>query len=168
MLLDELDVKWEEGKINQICEVVWKLEDRVEKYWNDFGFGPWFFWDFLPPKLHSCYYRGVKVEAGFRIALAQIGPIQYELTQPLFGMGIHREFLEERGEGVHHLKMYYEDIPKTKEMFAKKGIYVLQEGRYMEEDWHVFFDTEERYGIIWEIGNCKGIGPPDKIYPQKK
>ena len=36
------------------------------------------------------------------------------------------------------------------------------------KDWHVFFDTEEKYGIIWEIGNCKSIGPPDKIYPEKK
>ena len=168
-MLKDLDVKWEEGKINQICEVVWNLEKRVEEYWEKFGFGPWYFWDFYPPDLHSYYYKGVKVEdAAFRLCLAQIGPIQYELTQPLYGMGIHREFLEERGEGVHHIKIYYEDIPKAKEMFKKKGIFVLQEGRYKEDDWHVFLDTEKEYGIIWEIGNCMAIGPPDKAYPPEK
>jgi len=165
-MIEDLNVKWQEGKINQICEVTWNLEKTAERYWKNFGFGPWYFWDFLPPKLHSYYYRGAKVEGAFRLALAQVGPIQYELTQPLYGLGIHREFLEKRGEGVHHLKMYFSDIPKAKEMFAKKGIYVLQEARYLEEDWHVFLDTEKEFGVIWEIGNCRDIGPCDKQYPE--
>ena len=46
MQLDELDVKWENGKINQICEVVWDIDKRAKEYWDDFGFGPWYFWDF--------------------------------------------------------------------------------------------------------------------------
>jgi methylmalonyl-CoA/ethylmalonyl-CoA epimerase len=167
-MIEDLCVQWQEGKINQICEVSWDLDKTIERYWNYFGFGPWYIWDFLPPDLHSYYYKGARVEAGFRIALAQIGPIQYEITQPLFGLGIHRDFLEKKGEGVHHLKMYFEDIPKTKEMFAKMGIYVLQEARYKEEDWHVFFDTEKQFGVIWEIGNCKDIGDPWRVYPVKK
>ena len=167
-LLKDLDVKWQEAKINQICEVSWNLEKTIERYWNNFGFGPWYIWEFFPPELHSCYYKGVKVEAAFRLALAQIGPIQYEITQPIYGLGIHRDWLETRGEGVHHLKMYFPDIPKAKEMFAKKGIYVLQEGRYKEEDWHVFLDTQKEFGVIWEIGNCKDIGAPHKIFPEPK
>ena len=158
--------KLEEGKINQICEVVWNLEKTVERYWNNMGFGPWYFWDQYPPDFHDYYYKGVKVEAGFRVALAQIGPIQYELTQPLYGMSIHRDFLEARGEGIHHVKIYYEDIPKAKEIFAKKGIYVLQEGKCGPEDWHVFLDTEKEFSIIWEIGNCKDVGEPLKKYPE--
>lgn len=165
-MIEDLDVKWQEGKINQICEVTWNLEKTAERYWKNFGFGPWYFWDMCPPNLHDYYYKGVKVEAAFRIALAQIGPIQYELTQPLYGMGIHREFLEKRGEGVHHLKVFVDDVPKAKEEFKKKGIFVIQEGRYGPEDWHVFLDTEKEFGTLWEIGNCRDIGPCDKKYPQ--
>ncbi len=165
-MIEDLDVKWEEGKINQICEVVYNIEKTVERYWSHMGFGPWYFWDMYPPDLHDYYYKGVKVEAAFRIALAQIGPIQYELTQPLYGMGIHREFLETRGEGVHHIKIYYDDMAKAIEMFAKKGIYVLQEGRYGPDDWHALMDTEKEFGTLWEIGNCKSIGDPDKKYPE--
>lgn len=163
--MKELEVEWQEGKICQIAEVVYNLEETVERYWKTMGFGPWYFWDFETPELRDVYYRGVKVEnCGFRIALAQIGPIQYEIMQPLYGIGIHREFLEKHGEGVHHLKIYYKDIPKAIEEFKKKGIYPLQQGKF-DDDWHVYLDTEDKYGIIWEIGNQGRIREPVKKYP---
>lgn len=165
-MLKELCVKWEEGKINQICAVVWNLEKTIEKYWNNMGFGPWYIWEMYPPDLHDYYYRGVEGKAAFRVALAQIGPIQYEILQPLYGMEVDREHLKNKGEGISHIKIYYEDIPKAKEMFASKGINVLQEGRNGPEDWFVYLDTEKEFGIIWEIGNCKDIGEPLKKYPK--
>ena len=163
--MKELEVQWEIGKICQIAEVVHDLEKSVERYWEKMGFGPWYFWDMESPDLKEIYYRGIKVESsGFRIALAQIGPMQYELMQPMYGIGIHREFLETRGEGVHHIKIYYEDRTKALEEFKKKGIYPLQSGRY-DEDWHIYLDTEKEYGIIWELGNQGKIRPPYKKYP---
>lgn len=164
---EELDVKWENGKICQVCFVVESLERAAEYYWKDFGFGPWYFWDFEPPDLRDFYYKGIKVEnSAFRIALAQIGPIQYELIEPMYGIGIQREFLEKNGgDGFHHIKIYYEDIPKAKEMFKKKGIYPLQEAKY-DGDWHVYMDTVKEHDIIWEIGNQGEIRPPYKKYPE--
>jgi hypothetical protein len=165
-IMEELNVKWEEGKICQIADVVWDLEKAVEKFWKTMGFGPWYFWDFEPPDLRDVYYRGIKVESSaFRIALAQIGPLQYEIMQPMYGIGIHREFLEKKGEGLHHIKIYYKDIPKALEEFKKKGIYPLQSGKF-DEDWHVYLDTEKEYGIIWEIGNQGRIRKPYKRYPE--
>ena len=157
--------KWEEGKICQIASVVSNLEEAVERYWKDYGYGPWYFWDFEPPDLHDVYYRGMKVEdSGFRIALAQIGPMQYELMQPLYGIGIHREFLDKHGEGIHHIKIYHKDIAKAIEDYKKKGIYPLQQGKY-DDDWHVYLDTERQYGMIWELGNQGHIRPHMKQYP---
>ncbi len=158
-------LQWQEGKICQVAEVVEDLEQAAERMWKGMGFGPWYFWDFEPPDLHDVYYHGIKVEqAAFRIALAQVGPIQYELIQPLYGAGIHRDFLDSHGPGVHHIKLYYPDVPKALEEFAGKGIYPLQQGKY-DEDWHVYLDTEEKHGIIWEIGNQGRIREPKKRFP---
>ena len=63
------------------------------------------------------------------------------------------------------MKIYYKDVPKALKEFKKKGIYVLQEGKY-KDDWHLFMDTERIYGTLWEIGTCKDIGAPDKKYPE--
>jgi len=27
-------------------------------------------------------------------------------------------------------------------------------------------DTEERYGIIWELGNQEDVGDPEEVYPK--
>lgn len=160
-----IDRAWQDGKICEIAEVCWNLEETAERYWHTTGFGPWYFWYFETPDLHDVFYRGVRVEQmGFRIALAQIGDVQYELMQPLYGMGIHREFLDERDEGVHHIKIFYPDIPKALDEFAAKGIYPLQQGKY-DEDRHVYLDTEEAYGVIWEIGNQGRIREPQKVFP---
>ena len=53
-----------------------------------------------------------------------------ELIQPLYGTTIHSEFLKEHGEGIHHVKMYYKDIPKAVKSFEEQGIYPLQSGRF--------------------------------------
>jgi methylmalonyl-CoA/ethylmalonyl-CoA epimerase len=156
---------WEQGKICQVAEVVPDVHAAAERYWNAMGFGPWYFWDFEPPDLHDVFYRGEEQRgSSFRIALAQIGPVQYEIMQPLAGPGIHREFLERRGPGVHHVKIYCPDIPKALEDFARKGIRPLQQGKY-DEDWHVYLDTEAEYGVVWELGNQGRIRPPQGRYP---
>ena len=32
--------------------------------------------------------------------------------------------------------------------------------------WHACMDTEERFGVIWELGNQGRIRPPQKRYPE--
>jgi len=157
---------WAPGKICQIAEVVPDLEEAVERYWKTMRFGPWYIWDFLPPDLHDVYYHGRKVEdTAFRLAIAQIGPIQYEIMQPLTGPGVHRDFLARGQRGVHHIKIYCPDMRKALDDFARQGIHPLQEGKY-DEDWHAYMDTEERFGVIWELGNQGRIRPPQKRYPE--
>jgi hypothetical protein len=87
------------------------------------------------------------------------------LIQPLYGTTIHSEFLEEYGEGIHHVKMYYKNVPEAVKKFEKQGIYQLQSGRF-EKDIHVYLDTEEKYGIIWELGNQEDVGSPHDVYPK--
>jgi Glyoxalase/Bleomycin resistance protein/Dioxygenase superfamily len=162
---DPFCASWVPGKICQIAEVVKDVQATAERYWSTMGFGPWFFWDFEPPDLHDVIYRGVQVErSAFRLALAQIGPVQYELMQPLYGPGIHQEFLDRKGPGVHHIKIYRPDMEKALDDFARQGIKALQQGKY-DEDWHVYLDTESRYGIVWELGNQGRIRQPMRRYP---
>jgi len=154
-----------EGSICQLGTVVRDLEKAVINYYKDFNIGPWYFWDFKQPEFTDLYFRGKKVDRyEFKLALALAGNVQYELVQPTFGTGIHTEFLEKKGEGLHHFKLYYKDIEKAIYNFKKKGFEVLQSGRY-GDDIHAYLDTEDKYGVIMEIGNNGDIGPYLKKYP---
>ncbi len=45
-----------------------------------------------------------------KLALAQLGPVMCELIEPVQGPSSYEEFLNEHGEGLHHLGYFVEDI----------------------------------------------------------
>ncbi len=81
-----------------------------------------------------------------RLAFAQLGPIQIELIQIKEGKSVHLDFLETRGEGLHHLGMYVADFDKRLEAFREKGIGILQRGQGMRR--YAYLDTKP---IILEL-----------------
>jgi hypothetical protein len=46
---------------------------------------------------------GSEICTRIKVGLAEAGPVQIELIQPLRGVNIYTEFLSKRGEGLHHL-----------------------------------------------------------------
>ena len=75
---------------------------------------------------------------------------------------IYDEYLEQKGEGLHHVKYYYKDCQKVIQEFEKKGIPVIQSGKF-DEDEYYYLDTLKHYGMMIEIGNGGKIRPPERI-----
>jgi len=48
-------------------------------------------------------YRGKTGRFKMRVALANAGPVQIELMQPLYDETIYDEFAQRKGYGLHHL-----------------------------------------------------------------
>ena len=46
---------------------------------------------------------GEPVERAWRLALAQVGQVQWELVQPLDDESVYARFLAANGPGVHHI-----------------------------------------------------------------
>jgi 4-hydroxyphenylpyruvate dioxygenase-like putative hemolysin len=90
--------------------------------------------------------------------------IQLELIQPLTGRSIYDEHLESRGEGLHHVKVYYADCAKAVADYARRGYPVIQSGK-LDDDEHYYLDTEKDFGYIIELGNAGKIRAPERRYP---
>lgn len=160
----DLKIDLSEGKIVQLCEVTWDAKEKIKTLWEVFGLGPWAIYYLAPPDLYDHYYKGNLIEdASFICASARSGDMHYEVSQPIKGPGIYNEFLETKGPGLHHVKLYYLDIEKAKLEFKNKNISVLEEGKFRGDQW-VFFDTEKEHGVVWEISNCADA-EPDETYP---
>ncbi len=88
-----------------------------------------------------------------KLALAQAGAIEIELIEP--GKGEHAwEFLQKRGEGVHHLGVGVSDLEKEVARFKEMGIGVLQ--RHEGERYKIaYMDTEAVVGIVLELQQKK-------------
>jgi len=126
------------SQIDQIGIVVRDMEATM-KFYRSFGLEP-----FLT--LESAINT-----AKLKIGLLQLGDVQLELIQVLEGKTIHSKFLEERGEGVHHLGHIVVDLEKELIKLEKGGIKVLERGMVHDMVKFAYLDTEETLGVILEL-----------------
>jgi methylmalonyl-CoA/ethylmalonyl-CoA epimerase len=138
------------GAICQIGIVVKDLQKAVDNYSEKYGIGPWITLRLEPPLLRDLTLRGKPVEASMIAAIAQSGDIQLELIQPLQGPSIWKEFLEERGGGIHHIRSLDQDPKALLTAFKEMGVDVLMSGRIGDNTFY-YMDTEPLLGTIYEF-----------------
>jgi methylmalonyl-CoA/ethylmalonyl-CoA epimerase len=153
-----------ERKIIQIGVVVRDMEKALKQYSRVFAAGPWDIYEFAPPDMREATYRGKPSSWSALLALTWIGDRHFELIQPLTGPNVYFDFLEKKGEGIHHIKEWVDDCQKTIAEYREKGIEVIQSGKYDEDEFY-YLDTEPTLGILLEIGNNGNIRPPHRNYP---
>ena len=151
-------------KIIQIAQVVKDLDKTMENYYKYMGIGPWDIYTFAPPILRDSMYRGKPSNHTYLLAIAWIGETQMELMQPLTGYSTYNEFLEKKGEGLHHIKELVVDCQKVIVEYKMKGIEVVQSGKFDEDEFY-YLDTEPVIGVLYEVGNSGKIRPPERRYP---
>ena len=66
-------------------------------------------------------------EQGVRIACLPIGDTEIELVQPTDPTGGVAAFLEERGEGLHHICLQVDDIDAALADLATQGVRLIDE-----------------------------------------
>jgi methylmalonyl-CoA/ethylmalonyl-CoA epimerase len=154
-----------ERKIIQIGIVVKDMDKALKHYTEIFGAGPWDIYEFAPPDMREATYMGKPADWSALLALTWVGDRHLELIKPLKGPNVYYDFLEKKGEGLHHIKEWVDDCQKIIEEYKKKGIEVIQSGKYDEDEFY-YLNTEPTLGILLEIGNNGNIRPPQRRYPE--
>lgn len=157
-----------DGTLMQIGQVVRNIDATMERLHRDFGFGPFEIHLFDSKKVKDSMVRGKPSNHTYLCAACWFEGLQYELMQPLTGRSIYDEFLEARGEGLQHVKLYYKDVEKAVQDYLKKGYQVVQSGG-IGDDLFYYLDTEKSVsGVCIELGNAgSNLPPPDRWYPAK-
>jgi len=142
------------------------LQQTVERYWDILGIGPWSIYTATPPELTDTVLRGRYTRFSMKLAFAKVGSVILELVQPLEGESIYKEFLAEKGEGIHHIASYsVDDLDKTLALLEKRGIGVLQRGRWIGVSF-AYVDTERTLGAIVELlMRTAELPPAEATYP---
>ena len=160
-------MKVQESGVIQVAYVVRDLEAAMQRHWEVSGIGPWHIYKFEPGKIQNYIYRGKPATHTCWIAVTPMGEglgCQVELMQPISGRSIYDEHLETKGEGFHHVKLYYPDCTRAVAEYAKRGYPVLQQGK-IDDDEHYYLDTEKDFGYTIELGNAGRIRAPERIFP---
>ena len=155
--------------ISQIAVVCRDLESTMAKYTNLLGWGPWNVYRHVPPRLHDTELHGQPAEYTMLGAETHVGELGFELLQPLSGDSIYKEWLEEHGEGLHHVAVMLHDSAEStqlRERFAKHGMEVQMGGRIGDTIEFFYLDTEPQLKIVLESGSGHAIDlVPDYVYP---
>ena len=116
--------------VQQVALVVRNLDATLEEYTNRLGIGPWRVMLCEPPRLTDMRIRGEPIGYSMRLAVAQTGRTMWEIIEPVDGPSIYQEFLDEHGEGIHHLVVEHEglDYDEALARFGASGCPPLMEG----------------------------------------
>jgi len=140
--------------INQIGIVVTDAAKTAKRYSEIFGIGPWYFIDAAPQDfiLHGETYRNA--ETGLRLALANMGKMQIELIEPQYGHSTHMSFLQEKGEGIHHVSFgVVNDHNQIVTNLTEQGVGIEMQGLSGDTGTFTYLATQEKLGTIYEVVN---------------
>jgi methylmalonyl-CoA/ethylmalonyl-CoA epimerase len=155
--------------VDQVAVVVRDLDEAMRRYSEELGIAPWSVYTFTPEWIREMTFRGREQPYSMKLALAQVGETMYELIEPLDGPNTYQEFLDARGEGLHHLGFFVEDLDATIREMQEKGFAVLQSGRGFGVDGdggYAYFETDGALGCIVEAIELPGALPdPERTYP---
>ncbi len=158
------------NKVLQVAVVVKDLDAAVKKYADEYGIGPWMIYEFNPRTVKDMIIRDERVDYAMRLALCDIGGVQWELIEPKDEKSIYAEFLRTHGEGLHHVALGVDNYEEAMKFFRAKGHKILQGGT-----WHGFtytyLTTQDDLKFIAEIYNPPPDfewPEPDAVYPPKE
>jgi methylmalonyl-CoA/ethylmalonyl-CoA epimerase len=138
------------GRVTQIGVVVKDIENACRAYAEFLGMDmpQWFLTDTID-KAHTVF-KGEASEARAKLAFFELENITIELIEPVGGPSTWQEFLENNGEGIHHIAFEIKEMDKKIEILTKGGLSLLQKGDY-EGGRYCYMDAVSKLGMIIEL-----------------
>jgi methylmalonyl-CoA/ethylmalonyl-CoA epimerase len=137
--------------ISQVALVVNDLEKSMREYTETMGWGPWAIYEYKPPRIHDILVRGTPEQFTWIGAEAPVGSTYVELLQPLDGPSIFRQFIEQRGEGLHHIGYWaktMEEADGIRDMFQARGTPLLMSA-WIDRVFFYYLDSSPMIIEVW-------------------
>lgn len=140
--------------VHQVGIVVDDLERAIAGHGRLLGYrdDAWRRDAFDASSVESLFVRGAPAEFSMRLGFAGGGP-ELELIEPVSGPSIYREWLDERGAGLHHLAVVVTSLGAATEAMAEAGFDVLQAGYGFAPNGRggfAYYATERALGYVLE------------------
>ena len=140
-------------RVTQVAVVVRDVE-KVAKAWADL-FGVEVPKSSLtdPPEKAHTRYLGKPTEGRAKLIFFKLDNLQLELIEPVGGPSTWREFLETKGEGVHHIAFAVKGTDNYVAMLEKKGMPLVQRGEWTAYTGgcYTYFDSVQKLGVALEL-----------------
>lgn len=144
--------------VAQIGIVVRDIEKAAKAFAQLFGVSVPAWFKTEPYETAKTEYRGRPTPARAKLAFFDLGSLQLELIEPDEHPSTWREHLDTRGEGIHHIAFFVENITAKTNALEQTGMRLLQKGEYPGGR-YVYLDGVDTIPCILELlENDRGIG----------
>jgi len=103
-----------------------------------------------PEEKSHIRFRGEPTQARAKLAFFRMGDISLELIEPIDSPSTWREFLDEHGEGVHHIAFQIKGMDNVLAYLEGKDISAVQRGDYTGGR-YAYVDSAPALGVILEL-----------------
>lgn len=142
------------GPVRQLGFMVHDIESALQHWTTNLGIGPFFYSERVEPD--DFIHRGVPGQAPFAVALANSGPLQIELVQPLDDSpSMWNEFLQSGNEGLQHLAYWRTDYDSVLDQALSAGWTIAHQGS-IRNGRFVYFDSPSHNGSVVELSEMGG------------
>lgn len=140
------------GQVTQVCVVTRDYRARIDAMLRA-GIGPWSVYTFSPESCTDLTYHGGAAVHSFKVCLAEMAGMRWEIIQPLDGQTIYGDFLDRHGDGVQHVifECGGRSWAEKTAAFEAAGFPCLQSGRWLDRVTYAYYATESAVGTVCEI-----------------
>jgi hypothetical protein len=145
--------------INQLGYVVKNAAKMAEKYQNLFGVNPAVVFESEVTDAREGLDGKAIPSYKVRFALVTLGELQLEFIQVLEGTPqLYTDFLEQNGEGLHHIGVNVPNLSKSVEVAVSDGYTVLWSGQIYSVPF-AYLDSNNQLGTILELIEIPPLKP---------
>lgn len=116
-------------KIGHVGIVVRDIQAAKEHYTRLLGIKKWY--ELVYDNGINLYYHGEKKNCNVTLYFGGNGHTVIELIGTEGEDNIYTNFLENHGEGIHHIEYYVKDLDKAVEHVKKEGLQVIQNADFV-------------------------------------
>ncbi len=96
-------------------------------------------------------YRGNPTDDAVKLAFFDLGGLQLELLEPIGTQNAWYEGMEERGERLHHLAFWVDNLDATRDRLAEQGVDQMMIGDMGGGGQYAYFDGNAQLGAVIEL-----------------
>ncbi|HTW86659.1 MAG TPA: VOC family protein [Candidatus Binataceae bacterium] len=91
--------------------------------------------------------------AGWRLLALDLNGLSLELLEPLGEDSFLHKFLDQRGEGLHHLTFEVPDIRRRLPELKAGGVRIVDEREFSPGSYEAFISPRSAHGILIQLGS---------------
>jgi len=137
--------------IAQVAIVVRDIEAARQRFASLFGLPVPDIIITAPGNEANMTYRGQRSDAQAKLAFFHLGQVQLELIEPIGKDSTWQEVLDEKGEGIHHIAFWTEDMQASADCLQSFGVPMVQRGDMGGGGQYAYFDAAPVFGVMIEL-----------------